>query len=684
MTASRFERLLFIVSFAVCLCALSARAASQSDRQQDFDAKLQEHLKLDDVDGIAKLVKLYQPEAEQHVLKICERAKSMGDEEKKEVAALNGAWQKAFRSGFVNKTYAFFSQLGEHGEKDWREARDALYTLVTKFNENSAGAKDSAVWNEIGENAEKVAKSFEEVGDGYRAGQSWKVAAICYDDTFRKDPDYTRACDDYARAISGYEGVEFNGPDVQQMKTRRTALLAKTGAGGDEKNKPGEPGKPAEPGQEGQGAEGAVTIPMTFQAVEKLDAYQRPHYHVDEIYQMWRVIPFGKNGDEQVLPQVEGSPKFKRVDSAHFDVDEDLDGKYEKQVAITGKPTLLTLTVGAGDKKRDWAFLYTIGTDKDRYNELTGVNLAPNDQQLSLYTCGAASVVGKLGDTQLRVIDDDQNAVYGNAPQTWGHIGISAKVFQPEMDAIVIGDAKRARPWSEYVPIKDQWYKLESDKNGLELKATPAKVELGTVKLDYKGPVWPTWIVLRGINRYENTFIDVAGDGKKGVAVPAGEWHFYYGELRKGAKQETMKSLILPGPNAEKLTWNVEPGKDVTIKLGEPYGFDFDFETSANGIKIPGASVAVTGSAGERYERLWNCIVHPEAEYRKAGTKKASKSQKFDDVTSPDDVNKVGWPALWKPLDLELPMKEKIDKPEVHLFEKKHKLFGSIDSAWKS
>jgi len=43
----------------------------------------------------------------------------------------------------------------------------------------------------------------------------------------------------------------------------------------------------------------------------------------------------------------------------------------------------------------------------------------------------------------------------------------------------------------------------------------------------------------------------------------------------------------------------------------------------------------------------------------------------------------LGWAALWFPLDLEVETKEKGMAFEVQLLQKKHDLFGKVESAWR-
>ena len=249
-------------------------------------------------------------------------------------------------------------------------------------------------------------------------------------------------------------------------------------------------------------------------------------------------------------------------------------------------------------------------------------------------------------------------------------------MLHPEMDSIVIGNSKRARPWSEYQQIGDTWYRLEVENGGKSLKAYPFETETGKVKVSFKGGK-PTWLVVKGSGKYENAYFDLM---EKGLELPPSKYTLFCGELRKGKKIQTMKTLILPGK--ETPPWRVEVGGTTEVELGGPFGFDFEVEEDGRNLTIPGNSVVVTGVADERYERPWNCVPKPDASVRKQGDKKGSKPEGFRAVGEQEELIQGGWSVAWFPKDLDL-KKKFDDKAEVQLTQKKNKLFGKIESTWK-
>jgi len=203
------------------------------------------------------------------------------------------------------------------------------------------------------------------------------------------------------------------------------------------------------------------------------------------------------------------------------------------------------------------------------------------------------------------------------------------------------------------------------------------------MKLDFQGPTPPSWIVVQGAdNANKNVRFDLVEGGSKGVVVPTGKYSFVYGEIRKGKRKQVQKVVIVPGKNSP--TWQVEAGKTVTVPMGAPFGFDFKYSPEGDKIKVEGMSVAVVGRSAERYERAWACVARPEVFWRKKGNKTAAnKGEKMGVILDQDTLAKLKAPAAWFPLDVEVPLKGEKSAVEVQLVEKKHELFGKIESEWK-
>jgi hypothetical protein len=210
-------------------------------------------------------------------------------------------------------------------------------------------------------------------------------------------------------------------------------------------------------------------------------------------------------------------------------------------------------------------------------------------------------------------------------------------------------------------------------------------VDSGFLQLDMKG-VPATWVIVRGMGNNADNFYDVANGGTNKVEVPVGSYELYVGQVVTGKKQQAMKALILPRTSAR--TWKVEKGGTTKVELGAPFGFDFRVTQDDKTLTVEGKSICVVGRGGETYQRLWNCVLAPEVNVRKEGSKKGKKEAKLvavgsqEQLQDPEGANN-DYAYCW------FPMNKPISKPaegncEAQLFEKGHKLFGKIESDWKA
>jgi hypothetical protein len=654
-----------------------SRAIAGETPDAEFKSAFDKLVAKKDKAELAKLVKEHVKDAVDWTVYSCEQiSEQSSDELETFMSEMREAWKTAEKTDFAERVYTYFSTVSGVNKKD-RAALKKRYDTARDELEKNLQKKDNFVFQNIVDEFEVLGGAFEQVGDMYTSSQAWLACAACYDEPLRgSNADLFKAFSAYVHALDARDRIELKDPAYEEALHRKTALAGK---GFDKKKKDvaGPAPQEAPPPQPAQATGGGATIPMTFEVVASLDAYQRPCYAADEIYVIWNPIQLKGKGTSGGLPYIQGSPLLYRIGANDLRFDTDGDGVGDEKVNFTGNIAPIKLTIGKGDEQRPWAFLGVTATDKESYENLQ-VNLAPNDTQISIYTYAAASIVGTIGTTPVRVIDETTDGIYGSAVELRGATGCSKDNFEPAVDSVVIGNSKRARPWSEYQEIDGKWYKLEVAKTGKEMKATPVNVDTGILKLDYKGPA-PTWLVVHGDGEQRNSYFDLVEGGAKGVSVPVGKYSLSYGDVRKGKKKQTQKALILPGKSTP--TWTVSKGQTAVVTLGAPYGFDFEFNYAAEKATITGRSVVIVGSQSERYERTWNCVPKPEVEWRAKGSKQSKRAARMTGIVDTDLLYKVGWEAAWSPLDLEF--KAAGDKIELQLVDKKHDLFGKIESAWK-
>ncbi|MDZ4772231.1 MAG: hypothetical protein SGI72_03760, partial [Planctomycetota bacterium] len=455
------------------------------------------------------------------------------------------------------------------------------------------------------------------------------------------------------------------------------ALVSKTPA-----KAGGTPGSDA-PSEGPTDAGATVDVPLTFEVVASTETFQRPCFDVDENFVGWRGINLKGTGSSSALDGLAEAPNFFRIGSSDVRIDGDADGKgdgaADAKVALTGTIQPIKFNLGTGTSARPYAVLGCTAGTQESFQGMS-LNMNPTDAQLTLYVLAAASMVGTLDGQSIRILDETMDGQYGSIPQSYGFGGLSKGYFQPYLDCMIIGAGKRARPWSEIAEVNGKWWKFETGTTGQSLKASPVKTDTGTLKLEFKGPVAPTYLIVQGSGAFKNCYYDLSEGGAKGVQVPVGRYTIAYGEIRKGKKKQIQKCVIIAQKSPP--NYDVTKGGTTVISLGAPFSFDFQSRNDEGKVTITGQTVAVVGSAGEHYERLWQCVAKPEVVWRKKGTKKAEKATKMAHVTDVETMNKLGTETTWFPLDLELDVKGQGDV-ELQLVDKKHDLFGKIESDWK-
>lgn len=603
--------------------------------------------------------------------------------------ALRTTWNSVRRTDFVDQIEVYFSLLDGPRKRDRFKLKADYNKSIARFRELTGKSGDRQALGAIGVKLAGMAKLFEATGDKFYTSRAYLLAGQCYDDHFRgRNADLAKA-EEYFR--KGCDARKSVGLEDSVYKTTRSRLTTLQGLGfGPQKavgTEGGEPG--AGPPAAGAGAPGvaagAVSASMTFEGLESYSTYLRPNYFLDDHYPIWGAINLERKDSKSAVGRMgDFALRAIRTGSAKVGMDVDGDGTTDVNIPLRGAPTLVEASIGTGAEARKTGFLAVIGNTTDTYQN-TEINLSPQDERLSIYVVAAGSMVGDVNDTSVRVIDEDMDGIYGGAPQAWGHIGLVSGTFQPEVDSIVLGDSKRAQPWSEFTKIGDSWYQLEAQGGGSTLSATPCQIRTGFLKLDVKG-IKPSFVIVQGSEAYKNSFFDLASAKGRAVEVPIGVYTLYYGIVRKGKKRQALKAVMLPGSAA---SYPVSEGVTVDVKLGAPFGFDFNTEVSGGEVTVMGQSVVITGRGGEHYARPYGCVPKPLVSVRKAGSKRGSKGEKMPMLISQDDIYnakqdpKKGFKAAWFPYDLTLPLKGGMTEVEVQLVDKKNKLFGKIVSEWK-
>lgn len=689
-----------MIALSIALSMLSAGAAAHSskppanslaqapDRYAEFKKKFKEAQTVGAYEEMQKLVRANQDEAIRHVGELAGvMAVRNSDELEAEFQALAKTWKDVFKSEFVDKSYRYHSELAfdRNRSEERRKLERRYYDQLKVYQQNLAGAKEGPVFEMVGTEFGVMSARFVELGDLYYAAQAAAGAAVCFDEgTRNKEADLRKACEWWGKACQNFEKMDLTHSYYQSCKQRFDGLVV-LGFGPAVPVDPNAPAPSAPTGPVLDPAAGPVVAATTFEALKSLEDLYRPVYSADDIYVLWPIISLaakGSSGNFQSLG--DKGPSVIRSEPSKIAVDTNRDGTPEKTLAMTGNFTTVDLELGSDDDKRRWAFMFKTGIQDDRFQGVQ-TNLQPDDLQCRFYVLNAGSVLATVNGVPLRVLDDNMDGVYGSAPFTYFYAGLSEGIAQPEYDTVVVGASKRARPWSKYMELGGAWFEFQMRKSGGEVEAKPVTLETGTLKLDFKGPQAPSFLILKGTGALEGCYFDVVSETKKPVAVPVGTYELFIGELRQGKKAQTLKCLILPGSDTRRFT--VAKGAETPVTLGAPFSFDFRVETAEESFKVKGASVAVLGGGKERYERFWNCVPRPDVSWRKAGAKKGGKPEQMDIVMdlleqTEDGKYRFSETDTWRPIDTEFEIK-KGEAVEVSLSEKKHKLLGDVSSEFR-
>ncbi len=669
-------------------------STSVGDTRAVFRKKFKGAIKISATKEMARLLRANLSEAAVWIVELAYAQVIRPNPDQAELFShLEKTWQKAKRTEFPAEMRRFYESLQGGEFKLYANLTKDYDKLVTEYfaELNAEGGPKATAMIDFADRFDRMGGDFDGMRCDYYASQCYAYSGVSWDKDRAKDlVDLKKACTAYGKMIETRERMGLKDNILNQARPRYQELLKK-GYG------PGETGPGADGGEDGEGeliggpatASNFVDVPMEFELLTGIDQFQRPNYFLDEHYQLWHSFYLREVGstNAQFLrygPMVAKSGTSVvavRKGSAKLFMDMDGDEKFgegDHEIPMKGKLEAMHMEVPIEGRAHHMAFFVQTGQEKDMYQGLE-TNLQPSDTQVAVYTSPAGSMVGTVGGETIRIIDEDMDGVYGGKVMPYAHVGLTENHYQPEFDSMVVGNSKRALPWSRYVQIGGQWFDIKSVNEGTSLGAAPIEIATGIMQLKFKGPK-PAYVIVQGTDNLSEAFFDISSKGK--VELPTGKYKLLVGAVTKGKKRQLQKVLMIPG--SEELSWEVTAGKTTKVELGGPFKFDFKCDADSQGCQVIGSTVAVVGLAGERYERAWQCVPKPKAAGRKAGAKRGSKAEKMPAVTSTQKVQEKGWVITWFPGDLGIDIKNAGDTVEVQLTQKKHALFGKIASDWLS
>ncbi len=664
--------------FAFFFFLLPLAVFAGGSAEQEFLKKFQPAFELNDAEGMKKAVVGNPQGAIDAFLVYADKyAAELDEKVGDQVRAMKVAWSAASQNQFFENVDRYLSRMDSSTRKhrnglmdDWRRLR--------AFFETVKGTAQEESWADLEKNLAALSDSLDSIGDVYFGSLARYLLGNCYDSEYRPKSNQGKlALDQYKRVLEDRERLDLKDGFYNQLKSKVlnmekvfTAPVGGSEGGG------GDSGASV-PFKEGSSW---IVAPLAVAKPQSVADIERFGYDCDDIYVTWRMLFLEKDKPAE-LPGFSNKVQIMREGEAKFFVDNNGDGKADEKLKIgSGKPEIIEFARHAEGVTDSYALWITAGSRQDRVQRIES-DTSPTKERATLYYRAATARTGDLLGEPFVFFDENIDGYFNHEIKEREMDGLE-KSLLPVFDSWVIGKIKRAVPASAYTSIAGKWYRVEMEPKsvGKELRLREIDVKEGTLLLDFKGTaaVQPDFLIVKAVGSYQGGFFDLCAN-KKGIAVPPGGYEILYGLIRSGKGQNTQKSVILRG--SSKL-FIVEPGKTTTIKLGEPFSFDFQWSLSQEVVTIPGNTISIVGSAGERYELLWDEIPTPDVQLRPAGGKPVGKPVTLRRPLLEDLNKNNSWRILWHPVDASLEVPKGAKKVEAMLTQK-HKWFGNIESGWK-
>jgi hypothetical protein len=340
-----------------------------------------------------------------------------------------------------------------------------------------------------------------------------------------------------------------------------------------------------------------------------------------------------------------------------------------------------------GKQIRGAFFFWTGGNQEDLSG--VGMNIAPNRNSARVYYKGATGLEFEFQGQKLWCIDENATGGFGERQGMRSLRHVPYQVLVP--DSMVLPGERMPVPFSDFIKLEDGYYKTKISGTTLKLRKVDMKTTpLGRLRMEYKGPrkCRPVHLVMGEVSAFSGALFDIAAE-PKGVEVPAGKYQIVTGMLKVGRGRRAQTATIASG---KAVTIDVLPGEEAVVEVGGPYTYDFEYKLGGS-LVVNGSSVKIHGRGGEVYLDVWGGVPEPTVFVRRRGS---SRGRAVGELVRPENGkeldsyfraknqqdNRFGLlDAIFTPMDL------RVRKPrgsiEVRLVERRHSLFGKVESEWK-
>ena len=193
----------------------------------------------------------------------------------------------------------------------------------------------------------------------------------------------------------------------------------------------------------------------------------------------------------------------------------------------------------------------------------------------------ASSVSGKIGDTKIQLIDQNNNGRYDDFGA----------------DAMIVGRGKVASYLSNVINVGGELYSLDIDANGSSLSYEPFAGEAGTLDFvsGYETDAKLSAVVVKHAS---GSYSFNLAKSKKGMKVPTGHYTLESGKVVLGKGDVVIES-------GRSMPIQVEADQTAVYKWGGPLDAEFAYARAGGQLQFNPNEVWYYGGGGERYVG-WN------------------------------------------------------------------------------
>ncbi|MDP7246837.1 MAG: hypothetical protein QF389_09710 [Planctomycetota bacterium] len=651
------------------------------DRNVAFSEGFEKAVRMREMEDMDRLIKRYTDEAiNAFVVKADERAISPGGGLGNWVDNFVESWGRTFRNDFA-RNYDRFLQLRIHG--DLRQIRgdtiNGPYYEAVVGHAIALGSKDEDDWRTVRAMAEVCVNAFEQCGDTYFASKAAFVLGNSWNPDFNPDGGNAQKALDAYKQVMHFRGKCLLSQDKNYTETKACIRILESALGlGEEVG--------AAPKSAGDRvvlsippAEGAEWHAFALEpdADSKLNKVVHSNDWADNHRMSWPFAGTGEVGTSTKLWFFDPPVFVKRIDKNEFVVE--AGAKPSKPFKLSLKPKVVPFNRLIDDQEIPHAIAFAGGSERDPLHGQE-MNFSISDKAATFFFRPVSTRTAKTPFGPLTIWDLDCDGYYGLAESALprAYVGVPLDTFFYRHDAIMLGKGKRSLPYCRWISDSSgNWYEVElmSHQEGKEAQIRQVSPVLGKAKLSFKGvkDLKLVSLVLESDSgKTKGLLVDLLAQRKE-VALPAGRYKFQMGILRN--KKGDEEALLLP-PTALALTWDIAPGETTEIKLGGPFDLAVQPKVEGNVMTLDGASLVVTGKAGERYLRLVGApLFGVEVEVK--GNKKANTEFKGSNA---QEMNN-NFLYAYQPQDAIIPFKGD-SAPPYRLTLNKHPWFGNIQTDW--